>query len=205
VKATEQACRWIMRNSGAVDYCLFSGHSSEKRASGALFSGGKGKKVVAGARIPARALRHYLHITPLQLVTLWRRTVVGHLHANAVGYNGHYANGLAALFIACGQDVANIVNSAVGITNFELAENDSVYVSVTLPSLTVATVGGGTGLGTGVECLRLLGVAGRAGAPKLAEIAAATLLAGEISMAAAIASGEFVRAHEDYGRNRPES
>jgi hydroxymethylglutaryl-CoA reductase (NADPH) len=205
VKATEQACQWIMRNSGAVDYCLFSGHSSEKRASGALFSGGKGKKVVAGARIPARTLRHYLHVTPLHLVTLWRRTVVGHLHANAVGYNGHYANGLAALFIACGQDVANIVNSAVGITNFELAENDSVYVSVTLPSLTVATVGGGTSLGTGVECLRLLGVAGRAGAPKLAEIAAATLLAGEISMAAAIASGEFVRAHEDYGRNRPES
>ena len=204
VKATERACQWIMLNSGATDFCLFSGHSSEKRASGALFAGGKGKRVVAGARIPATLLRHYLHIVPAQLVELWRHTVIGHLHANAIGYNGHYANGLAALFIACGQDVANIVNSAVGITNFELTENDDVYVTVTLPSLTVATVGGGTALGTSRECLQMLGVVGQAGAPKLAEITAATLLAGEISMAAAIASGEFVTAHENYGRNRPE-
>jgi len=204
VKATEQACRWIMLNSAATDFWLFSGHSSEKRGSGALFAGGKGKKVVAGARIPSSLLRQYLHITPEQLADLWRHTVIGHLHANAIGYNGHYANGLTALFIACGQDVANVANSAIGITNFELLENQDVYVSVTLPSLTVATVGGGTGLGTSLECLRMLGVAGKAGAPKLAEIAAATLLSGEISMAAAIASGEFVNAHESYGRNRPQ-
>ncbi len=204
VKATERACRWIMLHMGATDFYLFSGHSSEKRGSGNLLRGGKGKKVVAGARIPSAILRQYLHITAEQLVGLWRHTVLGHMQANAIGYNGHYANGLAALFIACGQDVANIVNSAVGITNFELAGGDAVYVSVTLPSLTVATVGGGTGLGTSYECLQMLGVAGKTGAPKLAEIAAATLLAGEISMAGAIASGEFVNAHENYGRNRPE-
>ena len=203
VKATEQACRWIMLNSVATDFWLFSGHSSEKRGSGALLAGGKGKKVVAGARIPSSLLRQYLHITPVQLVDLWRHTVIGHLHANAIGYNGHYANGLTALFIACGQDVANVTNSAIGITNFELLENQDVYVSVTLPSLTVATVGGGTGLGTSLECLQMLGVVGKAGAPKLAEIVAATLLSGEISMAAAIAGGEFVNAHESYGRNRP--
>ena len=203
VKATERACQWILRHSQANDFYLFSGHSSEKRGSGALFPGGKGKKVVAGAQIPSQLLRHYLHITPVELVDLWRHTVLGHLQANAIGYNGHYANGLTALFIACGQDVANVVNSAVGITNFELAGEDGVYVSVTLPSLTVATVGGGTALGTSQECLQMLGVAGAGGAPKLAEIAAATLLAGEISMAGAIASGEFVNAHEQYGRNRP--
>lgn len=204
VKATERACQWILRHSQANDFYLFSGHSSEKRGSGALFPGGKGKKVVAGAQIPSQLLRHYLHITPVELVDLWRHTVLGHLQANAIGYNGHYANGLTALFIACGQDVANVVNSAVGITNFELAGEDGVYVSVTLPSLTVATVGGGTALGTSQECLQMLGVAGAGGAPKLAEIAAATLLAGEISMAGAIASGEFVNAHEQYGRNRPQ-
>ncbi|HEV2990744.1 MAG TPA: hydroxymethylglutaryl-CoA reductase [Candidatus Angelobacter sp.] len=205
VKATERACRWMMLNTAATDFYLFSGHSSEKRGSGALLPGGKGKKTVAGAHISRALLRQYLHVTPAQLVDLWRHTMIGHLQANAIGYNGHYANGLAALFIACGQDVANIVNSAVGITNFELTGDDAVYASVTLPSLTVATVGGGTALGTSQECLRMLGVAGPAGAPKLAEIAAATLLAGEISMAAAIASGEFVNAHENYGRNRPES
>ena len=151
VKATEQACRWIMLHSGATDFFLFSGHSSEKRGSGSLLAGGKGKKVVAGARIAHTLLRHYLHVTPQKLVELWHHTVIGHLQANAIGYNGHYANGLAALFIACGQDVANVVNSAVGITNFELAENDDLYASVTLPSLTVATVGGGTTLGTSQE------------------------------------------------------
>ena len=205
VKATEHGCHWIMRHSEATDFYVFSGSSSEKRASGSLFSGGKGKKVVAGALLPAALVKSYLHTTPAELVEMWRHTVLGHLHANAIGYNGHYANGLAALFIACGQDVANIVNSAVGITNFELTKNDEVYVSVTLPSLTVATVGGGTGLGTAHECLKMMGVAGKGGALKLAEITAATLLAGEISMGAAIASGEFVNAHEHYGRNRPET
>jgi hydroxymethylglutaryl-CoA reductase (NADPH) len=134
---------------------------------------------------------------------MWHHTMLGHVQANAVGYNGHYANGLTAMFIACGQDVANVANAAVGITNFEVTEAGDLYASVTLPALTVATVGGGTGVGTGRECLEMLGCAGSGKAAKLAEIVAATLLAGELSMGAAIASGEFVEAHEAYGRNRP--
>lgn len=204
VKATERACQWIMRHTQALGFQIFSGASSEKRASGSLLAGGKGKKAVAGALLPASIVRNYLHVSPAGLVEMWRHTVLGHLQAGAFGYNGHYANGLTALFIACGQDVANVANSAVGITSFELTKNnEEVYVSVTLPSLTVATVGGGTGLGTARECLAMLGASGTGGALKLAEIAAATLLAGEISMGAAIASGEFVAAHENYGRNHP--
>ena len=85
----------------------------------------------------------------------------------------------------------------------EAVGNGDLYASVTLPSLTVATVGGGTGLGTGRECLEILDCFGAGKARKLAEIVAATALAGEISMSAAIAAGEFVAAHESYGRNRP--
>lgn len=203
VKATERACRWILKNTQAQNFYLFSGLSSEKRGSGALLNGGKGKKVTAGATLSSKLVKNYLHTTPAKLVDLWHHTVLGHLQGNAIGYNAHYANGLAALFIACGQDVANILNSAVGITNFELLDDGQAYVSVTLPSLTVGTVGGGTGSGTSHECLRMLGAAGNGGARKLAEIAAATLLAGEISMAAAIASQEFTQAHDKYGRNRP--
>ena len=129
--------------------------------------------------------------------------MLGHVQAGALGYNGHYANGLAAVFIACGQDVANVVNSSVGITNFEVTSEGDLYASVTLPSLTVATVGGGTQLGTSRECLEMLGCAGAGHAAKFAEIVASALLAGELSMGAAIASGEFVQAHETYGRNRP--
>jgi hydroxymethylglutaryl-CoA reductase (NADPH) len=203
VKATERACQWIMRHSCARRFYIFSGLSSEKRASGVLFSGGKGKQVTAGALLPKALVKAYLHATPEQLIDLWHNTVLGHVRANAMGYNAHYANGLAAILIACGQDVANVANAAVGITNFEMTADGDLYASVTLPSLTVATVGGGTGLGTGRECLAMLGCAGGGHAAKFAEIVAATLLAGEISMGAAIASGEFVEAHETYGRNRP--
>jgi hydroxymethylglutaryl-CoA reductase (NADPH) len=203
VKATDRACRWLVEQGRAGRYYIFSGAESEKRASGSLFAGGKGKKVVAGARIPARLARTYLHATSEQLADVWQRTVLGHLQAGALGYNGHLANGLTALFIACGQDVANVANAAVGVTSLEVVDGGDLYASVTLPSLTVATVGGGTGLGTARECLEMLGCSGTGQAPKLAEIAAATALAGELSMAGAIASGEFVEAHEAYGRNRP--
>ncbi len=205
VKAADRACRWIVENTAAERYQIFSGYNSEKRASGVLFAGGKGKKVTAGARIPARLLRAYLHVDAEQMAEMWRHTMIGHLQAGALGYNGHYANGLTALFIACGQDVANVANSAVGITTFEPAGEGDLYASVTLPSLTVATVGGGTGLGTARECLGMLDCVGQGKARKLAEIVAATVLAGELSMGAAIASGEFVDAHETYGRNRPDA
>ncbi|HEV8631377.1 MAG TPA: hydroxymethylglutaryl-CoA reductase [Thermoanaerobaculia bacterium] len=206
VKATDRACRWIVAHLGAREYYVFSGYDSEKRASGALFAGGKGKTVVAEARLPAAAVRSYLHVEPAQMVALWRRTLLGHLQAAALGYNGHFANGLTALFIACGQDVANVANSAVGITSFEVEADGALYATVTLPALSVATVGGGTALGTSRECLAMLGCGGdqaEGGAARLAEIAAATLLAGELSFGAAIASGEQVEAHEQYGRNRP--
>ncbi len=203
VKATERGCRVLVERGGALRYQIFSGMDSEKRASGSLLAGGKGKKVVAGARLPARVVRAYLNTTPGELRELWELTLLGHLQAGALGYNGQYANGLCALFIACGQDVANVANSAVGITHVEVTAEGDLAVSVTLPSLTVATVGGGTGSGTGREGLEMLGCAGAGGAPKLAEIAAATLLAGDLSMGAALASGEFVAAHEAYGRNRP--
>ena len=203
VKATEQACKWIMCHSNARHFYIFSGFNLEKHASALLFSGGKGKKVTAGALVPGSIVKAYLHTTPEQLLDMWHHTLLGHIQGNILGYNGHYANGLTAIFIACGQDVANVMNSAVGITHFELTDAGDLYASVTLPSLTVATVGGGTGLGTGRECLELLGCGGSGGAVKFAEIVAGTLLAGEISMGAAIASGEFVQAHETYGRNRP--
>jgi hydroxymethylglutaryl-CoA reductase (NADPH) len=203
VKATDRACKWLVANGVAPRFQIFSGLSSEKRASGYLLSAVKGKKVVAGALVPAATLHAYMRMTPKGIADVWHSTIVGHLQANAIGFNAHYANGLTALFIACGQDVANVANAAVGITDYEVTDEGDLYASVTLPSLTVATVGGGTGLGTSRECLSLMGCSGAGHALKLAEIFAATVLAGELSMASAIGSGEFVSAHEEYGRNRP--
>jgi hydroxymethylglutaryl-CoA reductase (NADPH) len=203
-KAASTACAWIMDHTAARRFYMFSGVEAEKKAAAHLLPGGKGKKVVAGARISAELLQTHLHVEPRQLTDLWHRTVLGSIHAGTIGYNGHFANGLTAMFIALGQDVANVVNASTGITSIEALENGDLYASVTLSSLTVATVGGGTGLGTSHECLEILGCIGQGRAAKLAEIVAATLLAGELSIGAAIASGEFVAAHEQYGRNRPE-
>jgi hydroxymethylglutaryl-CoA reductase (NADPH) len=202
-KATDKACRWLVEQGIASRFYLFSPIDSEKHASSSLFLGGKGKKAVAGARLPASIVRSYLGTTPERMFELWKHCVIGQFHAGSTTCNAHYANGLAALFIACGQDVANVANAAVGITQIDVGEEGDLYATVTLPSLTVATVGGGTGVGTARECLGMLGCVGTGKAPKLAEITAAFLLAGEISLIAAIAAGELAGAHEAYGRNRP--
>jgi hydroxymethylglutaryl-CoA reductase (NADPH) len=202
VKATDAACKWIERNHPISSYFVFSGMSSEKRPSGFLLTRGKGKRVTAGALLTHDVLRMYLHCTAEELSRFWHSTAIGHLHASAIGCNGQYANGLTAIFIATGRDVANVVNASCGITNFEL-HPDGLYVSVTLPALSVATVGGGTGLPTQREALSMMGCHGAAKAKKFAEIVAAAVLGGEVSMGAAITSGEFVAAHEHYGRNRP--
>jgi hydroxymethylglutaryl-CoA reductase (NADPH) len=196
VKATDAVCRWVERNF------LFSGLCSEKRASGFLLTRGKGKRVTAGCLLPHQVLRMCLHVTADQLFRVWQSTVMGHLQAGSIGYSAHAANGLAAIFIATGQDVANIVNSACALTCFE-PHPDGLYVSTTLPALSIATVGGGTSLPTQREALKMIGCHGPGKAIKFAEIIAAVVLAGEISMGAAIAAGEFVGAHEQYGRNRP--
>ncbi|MCH9651611.1 MAG: hydroxymethylglutaryl-CoA reductase [Deltaproteobacteria bacterium] len=203
VKAAEAVCQRLKATSKAQRYTIFSGYDSEKRASGSLFAGGKGKRVTAGVRIPRRLAKTFFRVAPEALVQLWQDTVIGHIEASALGYNGHLANGLTAVFIACGQDVANVANAAVGITTFEVDGDGDLYASVTLPSMTVATVGGGTAQGTARECLEMLGCYGTGGGPKLAEIVAGTLLAGELSFGAAIVSQEFVAAHETLGRNRP--
>ncbi len=202
VRATDAACRWIQNHYPGTRYFLFSGLCGEKRASGFLMTRGKGKRVTAGGLLTHEVLRLYLHTTADEMFRVWQSTVVGNIQAGAIGYTGHAANGLAAIFIATGQDVANVVNSSCAVTVFEPHEA-GLYVSVTLPALSVATVGGGTGLPTPQEALTIMDCAGARKASKLAEIVAATILGGEVSIGAAIASGEFVGAHERYGRNRP--
>jgi hydroxymethylglutaryl-CoA reductase (NADPH) len=125
------------------------------------------------------------------------------LMSGANNNGSHSANGITAMFIACGQDAANVAESSVALVYTELRENGDYYYSITLPSLIVATYGGGTGLPTQRESLELLGCYGRDKVLKFAEIVAATVLCGEISLASAIVAQEWVTAHDQYGRNRP--
>jgi hydroxymethylglutaryl-CoA reductase (NADPH) len=123
--------------------------------------------------------------------------------SGTIGVQGHYANGLAALYLACGQDVACVAESAVGVTRFEL-DGPDLYASVTLPNLIVGTVGGGTTLPSQRACLEILGVAGNGGANAFAEVAAAISLAGELSIVGALVANEFTKAHARLARSKEE-
>jgi hydroxymethylglutaryl-CoA reductase (NADPH) len=118
----------------------------------------------------------------------------------AIGLQGNVANAIAALFIACGQDVACVSEAVTAITRFERLGNGDLYASVTLPNLIVGTVGGGTYLPTARECLTMLGCTGTGGASRFAEICAVVALAGELSIIGAMASGAFASAHASGGR-----
>jgi hydroxymethylglutaryl-CoA reductase (NADPH) len=135
----------------------------------------------------------------------WARQIqmAGSFLAGSANNGAHAANGLTALFIATGQDVANISESQAGISYAQLLDNGDYYGSMTLTSLIVATVGGGTGLATRRECLEMLGCFGSGKVYKLAEISAAVVLAGETSLSGAVIHGDWVSSHERLGRNRP--
>ena len=124
--------------------------------------------------------------------------------SGTIGVQGHYANGLAALYLACGQDAACVAESAVGVTRFEVDPRGGLYAAVTLPNLIVGTVGGGTSLPSQRACLEILGLAGSGKAQALAEVCAALALAGELSIVGALCAGEFARAHERLRRWRSE-
>ena len=124
-------------------------------------------------RCPAELIEKRLHTTAAALVDYWRMSALGGVMSGSIGVQGHYANGLAALFIACGQDAACVAEAAVGVTRFEPIDDGGLYASVTLPNLIVGTVGGGTGLPTQRACLEIMGLAGDGGARAFAEVAAA--------------------------------
>ncbi len=204
-RATAAACQWIVQQCGGVErFFLESNLASDKKTSHVNMLRGRGKRVTAEAVVPRTVLEERMRASP--------DTLVAHYHASSVGAflagpsnNGlHTANALAAMFIATGQDAASVGECSAGIIHVELAgpDREDLYVSITLPSLIVATHGGGTGLPTQRECLEVMGCYGRGKVRMLAEIVAAVVLAGELSLACAIASNEWVEAHERMGRNR---
>jgi hydroxymethylglutaryl-CoA reductase (NADPH) len=162
----------------------------------------RGKRVVAEAVIPDRLLRSIMGVDSATLFRSRQISMTGSFLAGAASNGAHVANGLAAVFIATGQDAANIAESQSSFTYSQRLDNGDYYWSVTLPALIVATVGGGTGLATQSECLDLLGCRGPGNAHKLAEICAAVVLAGDVSLSSAVLAGHWVSSHERLGRNR---
>jgi hydroxymethylglutaryl-CoA reductase (NADPH) len=202
-KATWAACEWIKANYPDLEhYFLESNFATDKKSSQVNMLNTRGKRVVAEATLPRDLIREIMHA---DVDLLFRARLVSNLGGFMSGVNNngaHSANGITALFIATGQDVANVAESSAAFNFSEVLPNGDYYVSITIPSLIVATYGGGTGLPTQKECLELLGCHGAGKVSKFAEIVAATVLCGELSLGAAIVAEEWVKAHDLFGRNR---
>ena len=202
--AAEAVCRFIEANSPVrpLYYFVEANFSGDKKASAMSFLGVRGRKVSAETLIPAELIRQRLRTTSARMVDYWRMAALGGVMSGTIGVHGHFANGLAALYLATGQDVAAVAESATGVTRFETTQDGDLYAAATLPNLIVGTVGGGTSLPSQKACLDLMGLSGSGHARALAEVCAALCLAGELSIMGAMCAGEFVSAHRKLARRK---
>ena len=202
-KATFVACEWIKDNyPGIKRYMLSGAMDTDKKHSQLNTLHTRGKRVIAEVVIPSALLEKVMGITAEALFKARSITQVGALLAGSINTGAHSANGITATFIATGQDVANVAESSAAIVYADLDDDSNYYLSITIPSLIVATYGGGTGLPTQQECLKMMGCSGAGKVKKLAEIIGATVLAGEVSLMSAVLAGDWVTSHDALGRNR---
>ncbi|KAK2015702.1 hypothetical protein LZ32DRAFT_615767 [Colletotrichum eremochloae] len=184
------------------NYCI------DKKASAMNWIQGRGKSVVAEATIPGDVIKAVLKTDIDSLVDVFvNKNMIGSAMAGSIGgFNAQAANIVAAIFIATGQDPAQVVESSNCITIMERV-GQSLHITVSMPSIEVGTLGGGTILGPQSAVLDFLGVRGPhptqpgANARRLARIIAAATLAGELSLCSALAAGHLVRAHMQHNRS----
>ena len=203
--ATNALCAFIVDASPIrpTRWFLEANLSGDKKATAAALSSVRGRKAIASIEIADADVRRCLHTSAECMADLWRASSIGAVMSGAVGLQAHYANGLAALYLATGQDVACVAESAVGVTRMEVRENGRLYASVTLPNIMVGTVGGGTQLPSQAAGLSILGLKGAGCAGALAEVCAALCLAGELSLGGALCAGHFAQAHHRLARRLP--
>lgn len=182
---------------------LEANFSGDKKATSKTLGDVRGKRVSADICIAGELVRDVLHTTPGHMVDYWYAGALGGVMSGTTGIQGHFANGLAALYLACGQDVACVAESATGMTRLETTKEGDLYASVTLPNIMVGTVGGGTALPGAKGCLDILGLSGPGNSSALAEVCGAVVLAGELSIIGAFCSGDFAMAHRSLSRGEP--
>lgn len=201
--ATDAVCRHILDQCPIAPKAWYveGNFSGDKKGSFLGLLTGRGAKVTASVTIPAGIVRTRLGTDIDAMLDYGAVANLGSLLSGQFGAQAQYANALAALYIATGQDAACVSESAVGVTRMERRDG-GVFVSVTLPNILVGTVGGGTCLPSQAAGLRIMGLQGPGHRLALAEVAAGLCLCGEVSIIAAMAAGRFTRAHEKLARRR---
>jgi hydroxymethylglutaryl-CoA reductase (NADPH) len=196
----------IEPSTGVACVGLSGNYCVDKKPAAINFQEGRGKRIYAEIILDAPILHRYLKTTARDLVEVqYRKNLLGSIAAGSLGFNAHYANVVAAFFIATGQDPAHVVEGSMGVTCIESRGPDSVFASIFMPDVPLGAVGGGTALDTQREALAVLGVSpdpDRRGdaVRRLAEILGAVVLAGELSLMAAFTSQDLARAHEKLAR-----
>ncbi|WP_436347206.1 hydroxymethylglutaryl-CoA reductase (NADPH) [Natronorubrum sp. FCH18a] len=208
--ATGEACEIVESETPASLVALSGNLCSDKKPAAINAVEGRGRSVTADVLIPGELVEERLHTTADAIAEAnTRKNLTGSAKAGSLGFNAHAANVVAAAFLATGQDEAQVVEAANTITTMDARRREDgtadLYASVSLASLEVGTVGGGTKLPTQSEALEILGLRGGgdpagSNADALAEIIAVGALAGELSLLAALASRHLASAHEDLGR-----
>ncbi|MDG0970039.1 MAG: hydroxymethylglutaryl-CoA reductase, partial [Porticoccaceae bacterium] len=190
-KATFVACEWIKDNYPGIERYMLSGAmDTDKKHSQLNTLYTRGKRVVAEVTLPSALIEKVMGVSGNALFKARAINQVGGLLAGSINTGAHSANGITATFIAMGQDVANVAESSAAVVYADLDDQGNYYFSITIPSLIVATFGGGTGLPTQKECLEMIGCSGSGKVRKLAEIIGATVLAGELSLMSAVLAGD---------------
>lgn len=200
--ATKAILDWIEIHTPVRPVHVFveANFSGDKKATFLSFTSVRGKKVTAEVSLPRELVRKYLHIDPEKMYKMWMMITMGGLMSGCVGSQAHCANGLAALYLATGQDAACVSESSAGLLRMEIEKNDNLYTALTLPNIIVGSVGGGTKLPSQSIGLKMLQLPRQGAAFALAEICAAICLAGEISIIGALAADHFAAAHERLAR-----
>jgi hypothetical protein len=204
---TWHACQWILEAAAAAGhrpeaFYVEGNMSSDKKVSFQSFVQGRGTRVVAECFVAQEHLQRVLKVSPQRV----HQGVLDLRDAAAavgtVGGNACVSNVLAGIFTATGQDIACVHESSVALLQSRLVDG-GVRLHLSLPSLVVGTVGGGTHLPRQAELLEMMGCRGDGGLPALAEIIAGFCLTLELSTTSACVGGQFALAHERLGRNRP--
>lgn len=196
--ATEEAVKLIEQKTGAVCISLAGNFDIDKKPAWLNFISGRGKKVWAEVVLPKKVVKEILKTTPEKIAEgVYRKCLLGSAISGALGFNGHFANIIASLFLATGQDPAHVVEGSLGITTAEVLENGDLYFSIYLPSLVVGTVGGGTNLPTQKEALQIMQVGS---VLEYTKAVGAAVISGELSLIASLAEGSLAKAHKRLGR-----